>query len=154
MSDKELAVTSPLASTSTDLAARRTDMAFQRTRLAADRTLMAVIRTSLSLISFGFTIHKVFDQLKEAKMIAHAASGRNFGLSLVLIGALVLLMGIVYHAWFMVALRRQREAMRAAGTLHAESPFPPSMTLVTALLLLTLGIVTAVSMIYRVGPFA
>ncbi|MDR0182066.1 YidH family protein [Lysobacter arvi] len=153
MTDPHNAVTSPLNSTSTELASRRTGMAFQRTRLAADRTLMAVIRTSLSLLSFGFTIHKVFDQLKENGVIAHAASGRNFGLSLVLIGAFVLLMGIVYHAWFMIALRRERGGMRDAGMLHAESPFPPSMTLVTALLLLALGVATAVSMIYRVGPF-
>ena len=72
MSAQEPAVTSPLASTSNELASRRTGMAFQRTRLAADRTLMAVIRTSLSLLSFGFTIHKVFDQLKDTGMIAHA----------------------------------------------------------------------------------
>jgi len=154
MSDKELTATSPLNSTSTELASRRTGMAFQRTRLAADRTLMAVIRTSLSLISFGFTIHKVFDQLKETKMIEHAASGRNFGLTLVLIGAVVLLMGIIYDAWFMYALRKERTALRESGMLHAESPFPPSMTLVVALLLLGLGVVTAISMIYRVGPFA
>ena len=154
MSEQELTVAKPLDTTSNELAARRTGMAFQRTRLAADRTLMAVIRTSLSLLSFGFTIHKVFDQLKEAKMIAHAASGRNFGLSLVLIGAVVLFMGIVYHAWFMYALRKQREDMRKSGILHAESPFPPSMTLVVAILLLGLGVVTAISMIYTVGPFA
>ena len=154
MSDKEPAVTSPLNSASTELAARRTGMAFQRTRLAADRTLMAVIRTSLSLISFGFTIHKVFDQLKESKMIAHAASGRNFGLSLVIIGALVLMVGIAYHAWFMFALRKERNQLRESGLLHAESPFPPSMTLVAALFILGLGVATAVSMIYRVGPFA
>jgi len=154
MSEQELIVPSPLNTTSTELAARRTGMAFQRTRLAADRTLMAVIRTSLSLLSFGFTIHKVFEQLKENHLIAHAASGRNFGLSLVLIGAAVLLVGIAYHAWFMWALRSDREAMKQAGILHAQSPFPPSMTLVAALLLLALGVVTAVSMIYRVGPFA
>ena len=154
MSDQELTVTSPLNSTSTELAARRTGMAFQRTRLAADRTLMAVIRTSLSLISFGFTIHKVFDQLKDSKVIEHAASGRNFGLSLVLIGAFVLLMGIIYQGWFMAALRKERNSLRASGMLYAETPFPPSMTLVVALVILGLGVATAISMIYRVGPFA
>lgn len=158
MSEKEPEViapsNSPLNSASTELAARRTGMAFQRTRLAADRTLMAVIRTSLSLLSFGFTIHKVFDQLKEAKMIAHAASGRHFGFTLVLIGALVMLMGIVYHSWFMHALREQRRQLRVEGLLHGESPFPPSMTLVAALVLLALGVATALSMIYSVGPFA
>jgi len=54
----------------------------------------------------------------------------------------------------MYALRKQREDMRKSGILHAESPFPPSMTLVVAILLLGLGVVTAISMIYTVGPFA
>ena len=138
---------------STELASRRTGMAFQRTRMAADRTLMAVIRTSLSLISFGFTIHKVFQGLKDNNVIAHAASERNFGISLVGIGMLVLLVGIVYHAWFMLALRRQRAAMGIEGLVHGQSPFPPSMTLIAAVLLFALGAVAAVSMIFGIGPY-
>jgi Domain of unknown function (DUF202) len=43
------------------LAEQRTEYAAQRTYLAAERTLMAWIRTSLSMISFGFTIVKVFE---------------------------------------------------------------------------------------------
>jgi len=143
-----------LGDPSTDLASRRTGMAFQRTRLAADRTLMAVIRTSLSLISFGFTIHKVFAGLKENKVIAHAASERNFGITLVVIGMLVLLVGIVYHGWFMHALRKQRAALGGDGLIHGESPFPPSMTLIAALLLFGLGLVAAISMIFSIGPFS
>lgn len=138
---------------STELAARRTGMAFQRTRLAADRTLMAVIRTSLSLISFGFTIHKVFQGLKDNHVIAHAASERNFGITLVVLGIVVLLFGIVYQVWFMYALRKSRKAMVQDDLLHGESPFPPSMTLITALLLLALGIVAFTSMVVQIGPF-
>lgn len=138
---------------SSELAARRTGMAFQRTRLAADRTLMAVIRTSLSLISFGFTIHKVFEGLKESGAIAHAASGRNFGVALVLLGVVMLVIGIGYHAWFMLALRRQRRTMAADGLVYGESPFPPSMTLITAILLLILGVVAILSMTLHMGPF-
>lgn len=141
------------ANASTELASRRTGMAFQRTRLAADRTLMAVIRTSLSLISFGFTIHKVFAGLKESKVIAHAAAERNFGISLVVIGMLVLLMGIVYHGWFMHSLRKQRTNLGAEGLVHGESPFPPSMTLAAAVLLFVLGLITMISMITGIGPF-
>src|SRR6185437_15589442 len=48
-----------------ELSERRTGMSFQRTRMSADRTLMSVIRTSLSLISFGFTIAKAFEKLRE-----------------------------------------------------------------------------------------
>lgn len=138
---------------STELASRRTGMAFQRTRLAADRTLMAVIRTSLSLISFGFTIHKVFQGLKDSNVIAHAASERNFGISLVVIGLLVLLVGIVYHAWFMLALRKQRAKMGIDGLVHGESPFPPSMTLVAAVLVFLLGLFASISMVFGIGPF-
>lgn len=139
--------------TSSELASRRTGMAFQRTRLAADRTLMAVIRTSLSLISFGFTIHKVFQGLKDSGAIAHAASGRNFGVALVLLGLVMLLIGIGYHAWFMLALRKQRQTMAGEGLVHGESPFPPSMTLITAVLLFVLGFVAIVSMTLNIGPF-
>lgn len=141
------------ADASTELASRRTGMAFQRTRLAADRTLMAVIRTSLSLISFGFTIHKVFQGLKDNNVIAHAASERNFGISLVIIGMLVLMVGIVYHAWFMLALRKQRASMGSEGLVHGESPFPPSMTLIAAVLLLLLGLFASISMVFGIGPF-
>jgi putative membrane protein len=43
--------------------------------------------------------------------------------------------------------------MKAEGLVHAESHFPPSFTLVTAFLLLAIGIVASVSMIFNVGPF-
>jgi putative membrane protein len=153
MSDSQAGSKAFEASTATELASRRTGMAFQRTRLAADRTLMAVIRTSLSLISFGFTIHKVFQGLKDSGAIAHAASGRNFGVALVLLGLVMLLIGIGYQAWFMLALRKQRTAMAAEGLVHGESPFPPSMTLITAILLFVLGVVAIISMTLHIGPF-
>ena len=138
---------------SVELSARRTGMSFQRTRMSADRTLMSVIRTSLSLISFGFTIYQVFEKLKDAGTLAHAAAPRNFGVTLVGIGIVMLVLGIIYHVQFMIGLRREREAMREAGLIHAQSSFPPSMTLVTALVLLVVGVVAIVSMISQTGPF-
>ena len=139
--------------TNTELAARRTGMAFQRTRLAEDRTLMAVIRTSLSLIGFGFTIAQVFQKLREQDVITKAAAPRNFGLSLVALGILMLVVGIVYHIQFMLGLRHLRESMRKEGLLHGESIFPVSLTLITALVLLIIGVAAIVSMIFHVGPF-
>ena len=138
---------------SVELSARRTGMSFQRTRMSADRTLMSVIRTSLSLISFGFTIYQVFDKLREAGTLAHAAAPRNFGVTLVALGIAMLVIGIVYHIQFMVGLRHEREDMRATGLIHAESRFPPSMTLIAALLLLLVGIVAIFSMVFQAGPF-
>lgn len=139
--------------TSVELSSRRTGMSFQRTRMSADRTLMSVIRTSLSLISFGFTIYQVFEKLREAGTLAHAAAPRNFGMALVLLGIVMLVVGIAYHLQFMIWLRHEREAMREAGQIHAESRFPPSMTLITAFILLLIGVAAIVSMAFQVGPF-
>jgi putative membrane protein len=138
---------------SVELSSRRTGMSFQRTRMSADRTLMSVIRTSLSLISFGFTIYQVFDKLREAGSITHAAAPRNFGVALVLLGIALLVIGIVYHVQFMVGLRHERQAMKAAGLVHCESHFPVSLTLITAVVLLVIGVAAIVSMIFQVGPF-
>ena len=139
---------------SVELSMRRTGMSFQRTRMSADRTLMSVIRTSLSLISFGFTIFQFFQKLREANETTGGTGGaRNFGASLVWVGVLVLIGGIIYHIVFMSGLRKQRESMHEAGLVHAESVFPPSLTLITAIILLLIGVTAAVSIAFKVGPF-
>jgi putative membrane protein len=140
-------------SISVELSSRRTGMSFQRTRMSADRTLMSVIRTALSLISFGFTIFQVFQKLRDAGTLAHAAAPRNFGVTLVLLGILMLVVGIIYHVLFMAGLRRERDAMRDAGLIHAQSGYPVSFTLITAVILLLIGLVAISSMVFNVGPF-
>jgi putative membrane protein len=139
--------------TATELSMRRTGMSFQRTRMSADRTLMSVIRTSLSLIGFGFTIFQFFEKLKQAGTLAHAAAPRNFGTCLVLLGEVMLVLGIVYHVQFMLGLRAERAAMKEAGLIHGESKFPVSLTLVTAVILLAIGIFAIASMVFGAGPF-
>ncbi len=128
-------------------------MSFQRTRMSADRTLMSVIRTSLSLISFGFTIFQVFQKLRDQSILSSAAPARNFGVALVSLGIAMLVIGIIYHVQFMLGLRHERNAMRADGLIHAESRFPPSFTLITAILLLLVGIAAISSMLFQIGPF-
>jgi putative membrane protein len=137
----------------TDLAARRTGMAFQRTRLAADRTLMAVIRTALSLIGFGFTIFQFFHKLTQANVLREGSgTARSFGLSLVVLGSLLLVLGIIYHVRFMLGLRHVREEMRRDSLIHAQSGFPVSLTLVTAVLLFLIGLLAVLGMMFDVGP--
>jgi putative membrane protein len=138
---------------STELSARRTGMSFQRTRLSADRTLMSVIRTSLSLIGFGFTIFQFFQKLRDAGTLTHPEAPRNFGLTLVLLGVGMLIVGIAFHVLFMLGLRAQREEMAEAGLIHAQSGFPTSYTLIVAVLLLAAGVMAIVSMTFGVGPF-
>ena len=43
--------------------------------------------------------------------------------------------------------------MAAEGLIHGQSGFPPSLTLITASLLLLIGVVAIVSMLRRSGPF-
>jgi putative membrane protein len=138
---------------SVELSTRRTGMSFQRTRMSADRTLMSVIRTSLSLIGFGFTIFQFFERLREAGTLASAHAARNFGITLVAIGIGMLVLGIIYHVQFMLGLRHVRHQMTQEGLIHGESRFPPSLTLITALILLVVGVAAIVSMIFNVGPF-
>src|ERR1700709_2541095 len=139
---------------STEKSARRTGMSFQRTRLSADRTLMSVIRTALSLISFGFTIYQVFQKLHDSNVVAVSdGASRNFGATLVGLGILMLAVGIIYHIQFMLGLRDERHEMAEEGLIHAQSKFPPSFTLVTAFVLLFVGIAAIVSMVLHVGPF-
>jgi len=137
----------------TELAARRTGMAFQRTRLAEDRTLMAIIRTSLSLIGFGFTIFQFFLRLRQEDVLKHDAAPRNFGMALVWLGVIMLALGIVWHVQFMLGLRSLRQSMREEGLIHGETAFPMSLTLITAMLLLAIGVAAVASMAFGIGPF-
>jgi len=136
-----------------ELSSRRTGMSFQRTRMSADRTLMSVIRTSLSLIGFGFTISQFFEKLRDAGTVTGGAAARRFGITLVALAIVMLVFGIIYHVQFMLGLRHERRQMTDDGMVHGESHFPPSFTLVTAVLLLAIGLAAIASMMFRVGPF-
>lgn len=138
----------------TEMSMRRTGMSFQRTRLSADRTLMSVIRTSLSMISFCFTIYSFFRGLASSGTIDAASHAAGFfGQALVFLGIFILTLGIIYHSVFMYGLRQQRGSMKSAELIHAESKFPISVTLMTAVLLWALGVFAALGIILRVGPF-
>jgi putative membrane protein len=134
---------------SVELSSRRTGMSFQRTRMSADRTLMSVIRTSLSLISFGFTIYQFFTKAAAARS-THGAV--RFAVVLVLLGILMLVFGIMYHVVFMKGLRVERRQMTAEGLIHGTSVFPASLTLITAVILLAIGLAAILGMTANVGP--
>ena len=132
----------------TEMSMRRTGMSFQRTRMSADRTLMSVIRTSLSLIGFGFTIYQFFEKLRQSNVLVDSHAPRNFGIALVALGIGVLILGILYELQFMASLRTLRRSMAEEGLVHGESPFPRSLGLITALVLLAIGLVAIVSMVF------
>jgi putative membrane protein len=139
---------------SVELSKRRTGMSFQRTRMSSDRTLMSVIRTSLSLISFGFTIFQFFQHLTQANVLGGSSQApRRFGMALVLLGVGMLIVGIAYQIAFMIGLRHERRDMAEADLIHAESKFPASFTLITAILLLVIGLLAIASLGFKLGPF-
>jgi putative membrane protein len=144
----------PKIDVNTELAARRTGMTFQRTRMAADRTLMAVMRTSLTLIGFGFAFFQFFQELHEKDVISGTrASPRRFGETLVALGIAMLIFGIIYHLQYMGEFRRLRSSMRDEGLVHGETTFPVSLTLITAIALLAVGVAAIVGMVFQVEPF-
>ena len=144
-----------LSTNRSEMSSRRTGMSFQRTRMSADRTLMSVIRTALSLISFGFTIYQFFQHLVQTNVMnGSSQAARNFGMALIYMGVAMVAVGIAYHVQFMLGLRRERAAMTGAGLVHSQSRFPPSFTLLIAILLLLLGIAAIASLTFRVGPFS
>jgi putative membrane protein len=141
---------------SAELSSRRTALSFQRTRMSADRTLMSVIRTSLSLIGFGFTIYQFFRYLRETAGVAQLFPGgapRNFGLALVILGVVLLSLGIWKHVAFMLELRAERKTFADRGLIPGDDRFPISITLITATLLLMIGLVAIIGMAMRAGPF-
>ena len=87
-----------------------TRLAVDRTRLAYERTLMAWIRTAASLISFGFTIYKFFQFLRESGQGApsHRLFGpREFAFLMILIGLVSLLLAASQHLISIRALRAE-----------------------------------------------
>jgi uncharacterized membrane protein YidH (DUF202 family) len=137
----------------TELSMRRTGMSIHRTRMSADRTLMSVIRTSLSLIGFGFTIHEAFAKMLDAELIHSAAAPRNFGLSLILLGILLLVGGIWRHLQFARELRARRREMMTVGIVHGDSDYPVSMTLIAAVFLLMVGIAAMLDVTFDFALF-
>ena len=116
-----------------------TDLAVDRTRLAHDRTLMAWVRTAASLISFGFTIYKFFQYLRDKGEITEGRvfGPREFAMSLIFIGLAALLFATIEN-------RREMKAMRARYAHVAYS----LATLVAGLVGL-LGVITFIAVLFR-----
>ena len=112
-----------------------TRLAVDRTRLAYERTLMAWTRTAMSLISFGFTIHKFFQYLREGQPAADAGrlAPRGFALLMIGIGLTALALATIEH----------RRSMNALRTEYGTVPY--SLAAVVAGLIAILGVLGLIS---------
>lgn len=94
------------------------DLGVMRTMMAADRTLMAWMRTSLSMLSFGYTIYKVLEEVREAAHIPiHSSAPRNAGMFLTVTGTAALIMGTAEYFGTLRMLRRSYLFRRVRPTL-------------------------------------
>ena len=110
-----------LAGDRTHLADERTSLALDRTRLALERTLMAWVRTAVSLISFGFTIYKFFQGLKDTERIEavhRLVSPREFGMVMIGLGVGALILATIQH----------RAEMKALTAEYSQYGAPPRST--------------------------
>jgi len=73
-------------------------------------------------------------------------ASKALGFSLVILGIFLQIIGIVYHLKFMEQIRIERNEMMLNGLLPTEDKFPVSFTLVTAILLLLIGITVTITM--------
>ena len=88
-------------------------LALQRTVLAQERTVMASTRTSVALISFGFTISKFFQQLREHDVVGGTGiATKRVGLWLIGIGTAYMLFSCVQHMLVRKELKEQGADLR------------------------------------------
>ncbi len=114
-------------------------LAVERTRVAHDRTLLAWVRTSVSLISFGFTIYKFFQYLRDSSgnAASNPAGPRRFGLSMILIGLVALVLATIQYRGDIAKLAARY------------GPQPRSLTAALSALVGVLGIVGLAFVYFR-----
>jgi putative membrane protein len=112
-------------------------LSVDRTRLSYERTLMAWVRTATSLISFGFTIFKFFQFLREGQPAPQEGilGLRPFALLMIAIGLTALLLAWADH-------QRQRHILRAKY-----GPLPYSLAAIVASLVGGLGVLSLVGVL-------
>jgi putative membrane protein len=115
-------------------------LAVERTRLAHERTLMAWVRTSVSLISFGFTIYKFFEYLREnteTATVASALNPRRFGMVMIVLGLFMLVVATIQH----------RANLKRLDGRYGKGP--SSLATVVAFLVCAVGILAFVGALFR-----
>jgi len=123
--------------------AKPLDLGYDRTRMAADRTLMAWIRTSVSMISFGFSIYKFFQYLRESDVLGQfpGAGPKFIGEALVILGTTLMGLAIAEYLVYLKWLSQQ-----------TGRPFPVSTPLIGALAITIIGLLILLNLFWRVWP--
>lgn len=114
-----------------------TKLAFDRTWVAYERTMLAWVRTATSLITFGFSVYKFFQIVREeGERTNYLIGARQFGLLLVIIGL----------ASLALATLEYRQNIRMLAQYEGR---PRSLAVIVAALISFLGVVALSLMIFR-----
>jgi inner membrane protein YidH len=118
-------------------------LAIDRTRLASERSLMAWVRTALSMLTFGFTIYKFLQYIREESRVPlpRPQAPRNLALALVGVGTFALIMASIQH-W---------KYVRKLSAVQPEKPW--DLAFLVACLLALLGLLMFGGIIFNSGPF-
>jgi putative membrane protein len=119
-----------------------TELAFQRTRQAADRTLMAWMRTSISMISFGFSIGKLFDASSSP---LSQMSGGSPAIGPFAVGALLIVLAVL----FLIAASFEYQMSLRVMAEERGQRFSLSTAQVAATALSLLGLLALTSLLGR-----
>ena len=115
-----------------------TRLAFERTWVAYERTMLAWVRTATSLITFGFSVYKFFQIVREeGGPTRHLIGSRQFGVILVSIGLASLALATVEY----------RQNIRRLGAQYEGRP--RSLAVIVAALISILGVIALALMIFR-----
>ncbi len=116
------------------------ELARERNRAAADRTLMAWIRTALAMIAFGFGVGKLYEALEQSnpeQVVDTLHSSQIVGEALIALGVLGLVGAIVQHWRILKRIEEEQYIYRP----------PRALSMVVALLLLSIGVFAFVSIL-------
>ena len=97
-------------------------LSYERTQLAHDRTFIAWIRTSISLISFGFTIYKVFQALYDEGVLhtkIRILSPRAIGLTMIVLGLTALALAMFDNYRYLKEMKKHYTVRRSFAPIMA-----------------------------------
>ena len=107
-----------------------TRLAYERTWLAHERTQMAWVRTALTLISFGFTIAKFFEYLREKQAEpAPLVGAKTVGILMISAGIVSLTLATAFVPTFPKTSPRRippSSAPPPGRTSCSSTPFTPA----------------------------
>jgi putative membrane protein len=137
-----------------ELASQRTELSFDQAAMSSDNSLLASVRTSMALMAFGFLIfeylHKLSDEYFGASLPAH--SPRRFGLSLLVLGIVLLCLEMLRHRQYSRERRQRRQKLFERGLIRHPETGRSNSAMIAATLLLLIGLAAVVRIALNAGP--